>query len=72
MSNQFSLSRESDLLCLLFLSVFNGISYWYYQSCLTIRSLLSAEAEVYTQLKIDNIEVMSTKSLPSGFSLVNG
>ena len=46
----------------------NDIFHWYAQSCIFNRSLLSVEAEVFTQFTMLNKEVSSAKSLTSEFS----
>ena len=46
----------------------NDIFHWYAQSCIFNRSLLSVEAEVFTQFTMLNKEVSSAESLPSEFS----
>ena len=46
----------------------NDILHWYAQSCIFNRSLLSVEAEVFTQFTMLNKEVSSAKSLTSEFS----
>ena len=52
----------------LFLSGLNDIFCWYAKSCMTIKSLLSAYAEVLTQLTTENNEVSSTENLLSDVS----
>ena len=45
----------------------NDIFHWYAQSCIFNRSLLSVEAEVFTQSAMLNKEVSSAKGLTSEF-----
>ena len=49
---------------------FNDIFYWYGQSIIFNRSLLSVEAEVFTQFTMLNKEVPSAKSLTLEFVLL--
>ena len=46
----------------------NDIIHWYVQSCIFNRSLLSVEAEEFTQFTMLNKEVSSAKSLTSEFN----
>ena len=62
------------IICYL-LSGLNDIFHWHAQSCIFNRSLLSVEAEVFTQFTMLNKEVSSAKSLtlevsPSGRLLI--
>ena len=63
----FFLEKISSCVCLV-LSGLNDIYYWYAQFCIFNRSLINAEAEVFTQFTMLNKEVSSAKSLTSEIS----
>ena len=63
----FFLEKIISCACLV-RSGLNDIFHWYSQSCIFNRSLLSVEAEVFTQFTMLNKEVSSAKSLTSEFS----
>ena len=50
------LENKSSCACL-FSSRLNDNFHWYVQACMTIKSLLSVEAEAFTQLTTENSEV---------------
>ena len=63
----FFLERIISCACLVRCGL-NDIFHWYGQSCIFIRSLLSAEAEVVTQFTMLNKKVLSAESLTSELS----
>ena len=63
----FFLEKKISCACLV-RSGLNYIFHWYAESCIFNRSLLSVEAEVFTQFTMLHREVSSAKSLTSKFS----
>ena len=61
------LEKITSCACLVW-SELNDIFFWYAQSCVFNRLLLSVKAEVFTQFTMVDKEVLSAKGLTSEFS----